>query len=132
MSNQHRFPGCILALASALLAPSLPAQTSLTIGTVAAYPGTTVSVPVSLNKATNVAALQMDFSFDPTRATPGSAVIGPRLSKHVLRSREIAPGVHRLLVYATASGSTTVSNRGIVARLQRLLVQQPDGSFAPP
>jgi Cohesin domain len=93
------------------------AQTSLSVGTVRGYPGLTVSVPVQIGKATNVTAAQFDVTYDPGKVTPADSVLGASLSNHVIRSREIAPGVRRVLLYSTANSSITVTSRAEVARM---------------
>lgn len=85
---------------AASAAQQIPRPTSLTVGNVPGYPGTTVYVPISSRQATNIVAAQFDLAYSPTRATPGTAALAPAHAGHTIRSREVAPGVHRAIVYS--------------------------------
>ncbi|HKQ40137.1 MAG TPA: cohesin domain-containing protein [Verrucomicrobiae bacterium] len=95
-----------IVLATLLGAIHLPAQTSLSIGSQPAFPGATVNVPVNLTRATNVVAAQFDVTFDPSRASSGPAVGDAR---QTVVSREVAPGVRRVLVFSRQN--TVITNR---------------------
>ena len=96
-----------------LLSPVLArADTTLAVGNASAYPGSTVPLGIVLRSATNMTAAQFDLSFNPSKVAPSAPFLGSALSNHVMKSREIAPGVHRLLVYSLANASITVTNRG--------------------
>jgi Cohesin domain len=96
---------------------SLLGQTSLSIGNTPGFPGVNVSVPAIVGKATNVVAAQFDVSFDTSKVTAGAASQGGGAPNHFVRSREIAPGVRRVVVYSLSATSGTVSNQGAVAML---------------
>jgi hypothetical protein len=98
----------ILALAVAsFMPPASFAQTSLNVANVPGYPGAMVSVPVSLRNtecrmmhAECVVAAQFDVAFNVGKVNAGGAVGTTRLANHTVKSREIAPGVRRTLVYS--------------------------------
>src|SRR6266699_3566829 len=54
-------------------------QTSLSVGTAPGYPGSTVSVPVTLRQASNVVAAQFDVAFNPDKVSGADASLGPAL-----------------------------------------------------
>ncbi len=99
----------VLAL---FLSPALVAkgQTLLSVGSAPAYPGATVSVPVSFIRATNVVAAQFDVAFDPSRVASGAAQTDPVSPRHTVLSREVAPGVRRVLVYSLQNAAITNRN----------------------
>ena len=90
----------ILPLALCLFAASALAQTTVEIQSVRGYPGQTATVPFFARKATNVVAAQFDLAYAPGHGTLREPVLAARHSNHVVRSREIAPGVRRVLVYS--------------------------------
>jgi len=55
--------------------------------------------------------------FDPARVSPTALVPGRILSNHVVRTREIAPGVRRVLAYSYVNAPFTVTNSGVAAIL---------------
>ncbi len=100
----------VLLLAAWLMTFSVQAQTVLSVGSAPAYPGASISVPVSLIRPTNVVAAQFDIAFDPARVASGSAQPDPASPRHSVLSREIAPGVRRVLVYSTQNLAITNRN----------------------
>src|SRR5262245_59626136 len=76
------------------------AQPSLNLGTSAGYTGATVSLPVTLRGEANMVAAQLDVAFNPARVTEAGLLASGRLSNHVVRTREVAPGVFRVLAYS--------------------------------
>lgn len=93
-------------------AQSVWGQSAFNVGVVPGYPGQVASVPIRLEQLTNVVATQFDLAFNPNKASPQQVLRGVRLTNHVVRAREIAPGVLRLLIYSrhrlTVPGSNTV------------------------
>ena len=87
----------------------LCAETRLTFPTLPGYPGVTVPVPVRLTRATNVTAGQFDVAYDPVRIIASAPELGFGAPNHVFRSREISPGVHRVLFYSL--NNAVASNR---------------------
>lgn len=83
----------------------LHAQASLSVGNAHAFPGTTVSVPVNVTRATNVVAAQFEIAYDTNRVF--SAAASSSSSRRVVKSREIAPGLRRVVAYAIASPLST-------------------------
>lgn len=73
---------------------------TLSIGSGPAYPGATASAPIRLTKATNVVAAQFDVSYNPSKVLAGTPVRGSQMGGHILRSREISPGVVRIVEYS--------------------------------
>jgi len=103
------------SLAAMLFASSpVIAQTSLTVGTVPGFPGATVPVPVTLRQrgGSSAVAAQFDLAFNSGKISPLTALRGDQLTNHVIRSRQIAPGVERVLIYSritTAMGGINVN-----------------------
>ncbi len=73
---------------------------TLSVGITPGTPGQISFVPLSLRRATNAVAAQFDVTFDPVRVSAGDALPGSPFPSHVVRSRELAPGLHRVLVYS--------------------------------
>ena len=80
------------------------AQTSLSVGNAPGYPGATISVPVTLRQSGNAVAAQFDVTFNSARVSALEASRGERLTNHVIRSRQIAPGVERVLICSLNNG----------------------------
>ena len=97
----------ILAIAMALSADPLVAQTLLSVGSTPAYPGATVNVPVNLAHATNVVAAQFDVAYDASRVSSSAVVPDPHSTRHTVVSREIAPGLRRVLVFSRQNAAIT-------------------------
>ena len=98
----------VLAAAAGLGSHAANGQTLLSLGSLPAYPGSSVNVPVHLSRATNVVAAQFDISFDPDRVAAGPAFADPAsASRHTILSREIAPGVRRVLVFSRQNSVLT-------------------------
>ena len=84
-----RFAGFIAAL---FAAEAGFAQTSLSIGTVPGYPGTTVQVPVALRQApSSTVAAQLDVAFNPAKVSALEALRGERLSNLAEFARGLNP-----------------------------------------
>jgi hypothetical protein len=105
------------SVAATMAAQSGLAQTSLSVGTVRGYPGVTASVPVLVAKARNVTAAQFDVDFIASKVTSAASLLGASIINHIVRSREIAPGVRRILVYSLANSSFTATGRTDVATM---------------
>ena len=120
----------ILALAAASVAPSsLCAQTSLSVGNVPGYPGAIVFVPVSLRQpAGGAVAAQFDVAFNAGKVSGGGPVATARLAQHTVKSREIAPGVRRTLVYSLSNTNMTGTNGSIVQMPFTVSPQETVGS----
>ena len=100
----------LISLISAL--PSqIFAQASLNVGVAPGFPGATVSVPVTLRQPSGrVVAAQFDLAFDASKVSALAALRGEGLTNHVIRSRQIAPGVERVLIYSVANAPVTPTN----------------------
>ena len=91
------------------------AQITLSVGNVPGYPGAMVSVPVSLRQPGGGAvAAQFDVSFNASKISGGVPVGTVRLANHTIKSREIAPGVRRTLVYSLSNTNVAGTNGPIV------------------
>ncbi|MDZ4861685.1 MAG: cohesin domain-containing protein [Candidatus Hydrogenedentes bacterium] len=90
---------------------------TLSIATVIGYPGQSVTVPVRGVRLTNFAAMQFDVRYDSTHVTPGAVTKVSPLSDQIIRSREIAPGVRRVVLYSLVNRSLTFTNTGSLANL---------------
>jgi hypothetical protein len=104
-------------------------QTSLTVGNTPGFPGTTVSVPVSARRATNIVAAQFDVAFTPGKVASGDATLGTVFGQHVIQSREIAPGIRRVVVYSFSNA--TLQTNGFAATLPFQLSPQEHDSSGP-
>ena len=93
----------ILVVLCVVVAASAPAQTSIEVQSVRGYPGQTASVPFTVRKATNLVAAQFDLAYNSAHATLHEPELAARYTNHVVRSREIAPGVRRMLVYSRSN-----------------------------
>jgi len=111
----HYIPVLLLA------APSAFPQNSVSVGNVPGFPGTTVPVPVSLRqRGGSAVAAQFDVAFNSGKVSALEALRGERLTNHVIRSRQIAPGVERVLIYSLAGaamGGTNVAMANIPFRI---------------
>jgi len=100
-----------IALTAAWFIPDgASAQTSLSVGNVPGYPGATVTVPVNLRRGGNVVATQFDVAFNPGKVSALEVLRGERLTNHVIRSRQIAPGVERVLIYSLNNAKLPATN----------------------
>jgi hypothetical protein len=110
--------GCLASLTALALATSGRAQSSLTVGSVPAYPGTVAAVPIGLRQAPGSAvAMQLDLNFDPGKVSLQDALRNERLTNHVVRTRRMADGVERVLVYSLDNAAIPGTNT-TVASLQ--------------
>src|SRR5262245_34030308 len=83
-----------------MIPPEVHTQTSLTVANTPGYPGATDAVPVRVAKATNIVAAQFDVAFNPAKVIAGAPTLTAANAGHIVRSREIAPGVRRTIVYS--------------------------------
>src|SRR5262245_10278186 len=94
---------------------SMAAETSLSIGNMPGSPGDTVTVPIHLRQpSSDVVAMQFDVTFEPARVSAGAAVGTTRLTSHTVKSREIAPGIRRTLVYSPGNAVVSGTNGSVV------------------
>ena len=70
-----------------------------------------------MRRTTNVAAAQFDVAYNTAKVTAGEVVPGTVFSNHVVRTREIAPGVQRVLVFSRANAAVTVTNAGTAVEI---------------
>jgi len=93
------------------------ADSSVAIGSARGYPNTTASAPVIFRKVTNVVAAQFDVSFDTSKVSSGDPVPGALLANQIVKSREIAPGIRRTLIYSLSNSPLTTTNSAVIAGL---------------
>ncbi len=100
-----------LGLIAGVLIPirAVPAEATVSVGYTPAYPGSTVAVPIQISRATNVVAAQYDVAFDPNKVSGSAPELALGAPDHVFRSREVSPGVYRVLLYSLNNAVT--SNR---------------------
>lgn len=79
---------------------AVASEPRLTLGNAPGYPGAPTSVPLLLRDATNVVALQLDVTFNPDTVGATPDAMTQSIGGRVVKSREIAPGVLRVLVYS--------------------------------
>src|SRR5947209_5126603 len=113
--NANRYGLIVALLALVLPNQRANAAASLTIGSLPGYPGATVSLPVRLQKATNAMAAQFDVAFNSSKASGGEVLPSSLPSNYAVRSREIAPGVRRVLVYPRGNALLQSSSFGLSA-----------------
>lgn len=91
------------------------AQNTVAVGSSPGYPNVTVQVPVVLRNADEVVAAQFDVAYNSTKVSAdlGRGLIS-RTSNHVVRVRQISPGVQRVLIYSLTNSAIVRSNGGLV------------------
>jgi hypothetical protein len=95
----------------------LSAQTAVSVGNTPGYPGLTVSLPVSLKNITNVVAAQFDVAYNPAKIGAGTVLPGAAASNHIVKAREISPGLYRIITYSLLNAKIPITNRGDVAKI---------------
>src|SRR4030095_8398181 len=121
----------MLVLGIGLLAGPVCGQTSLSVGNGPGDPGATVSLPVRLRQpAGSMVAPQFDMTFNAGKVSALAAVRGERLTNHVIRSREIMPGVQRVLIYSLGNAAVIETN-ATVAHLPFTVSQAAFGGSGP-
>ena len=100
--NSERRPNrlCFEIWIFLLLASSTEAAT-ISVGNTRGYPGQTATAPITARAATNIVAAQFDLAYNAGKGTLNPPALSGRYSNHVMRSREISPGMRRVLVYST-------------------------------
>lgn len=94
-----------VVLATVRMVTAQPVETNaatISAALVRGIPGSTVNMPLSFGHTGTVAAVQYDLSFNPTRMSAGT-LTGDPVTNAVLRSRQIAPGQYRVLVYRSGA-----------------------------
>jgi RHS repeat-associated protein len=91
----------ILAVGLALAMPMGSSAQSLAIGSDVGAPGGQVEVPLSYS-GDGVHHLQVDVDYDATALSPVSVTAGPAGADHLVDWAVVAPGVLRIVVYATS------------------------------
>ena len=103
--------GCLVALWC--ITEHCAGQTSVTVGHAPGYPGATVNLPVHLRQGSNVVAVQFDVAFHSGKVSALDALRGAQLTNHVFRSRQIAPGVERVLIYSLNNAAVALTNLAV-------------------
>ena len=85
-------------------------QTSLSVGNVPGYPGATVAMPVTLRQGGDAVAAQFDVTFNHGKVSALDTLRGVQLTDPVIRSRQIAPGVERVLIYSRNNAGIQKTN----------------------
>jgi hypothetical protein len=94
-------------------ANSLPAdEPAFSVANIRSFSGLTPTVSTFIQDSTNVVAVQFDLTYDSTRLTALDVPPGSAPANHVVRSREIAPGLRRVLLYSLDNSSITLTNVG--------------------
>jgi hypothetical protein len=118
---------CVVLGVSAGLSPRLArADATLSIGNAPGYPGAVVAVPVALSRATNVVAAQFDVAFNPGKVASGAALPGPASGNPIVVSREISPGLRRVVVFSL--NNTVITNRTLAQLTFTVPTQERIGS----
>ncbi len=64
---------------------------------------------------TNAVAAQFDLSFNDNKVTSDGVVPGTSLADHTVKSRLVAPGVRRVLIYSLNNSAIPSTNRAIAS-----------------
>jgi hypothetical protein len=97
---------------------AVPAQNTETnaavirVGVVRGFPGETVSVPIAITHTGAVSAVQFDMNYQTARMTASLLQSALPPEGIVIRSRPVAPGRYRFLVYSTGVSALS-TNVGI-------------------
>ena len=106
MNIRCKLTSLVAAAAVAFLATPCAAQrlstnaASLGVALVRGFPGGLSQLPISLGNTGTVVAAQFDLSYPSAHLSPGSLAPGNFANDVVVRSRQIAPGVLRYLIYS--------------------------------
>jgi len=99
----------VLVLVTIFVKPAFSA--SVSAGLVRGYPGTSVPMPVAMDRASNVVAVQFELSFDSKKITPDATMSLTNFRNYTVRSREIAPGVVRTILYSLSRDTLRTNGR---------------------
>lgn len=100
-SSRPRLAGW-LALVMLAAVDAVGGERRLSVGDVAGQPGLTLALPVEISSYDELVAAQFEILYDASVLSLGEVVTGPALAGHVVASREISPGVRRVVVYSRA------------------------------
>jgi hypothetical protein len=108
---------------------STSGQTALDLEHVPGTFGATAFVPVHLrHPPREVVAAQFDTVHEPGNLHSDTPVRTERLAQHIVKSRELAPGVRRTLVYSLSNASVTGTNGPILRLPFQVPAQDHDGA----
>lgn len=133
MRNKKNLAGAaeVSAGLALVLAGTASAQTTLGLGNAPGFPGAVVAVPAGLRpSAGGAVAMQFDVAFNSGKVSALDALRGERLTNHVIRSRQIAPGVERVLIYSLSNAALAGTNL-TVASLPFAVAPAERGSSGP-
>src|SRR6185436_8780523 len=100
----------LVAMAAVIPVSSL-ADSSVNLGYTPGYPGATVPVPVTIRQSQAVAVgAQFEVEFNAGKVSALAALRGEQLTNHVIRSRQVVPGVERVLIYSLAGAAVPGTN----------------------
>lgn len=119
----------VFALACSLNCIPLRAQTSLNVGNTPGFKGTIVSVPITVIRASNLVAAQFDISYDTNKVSPAVATASLLAPGHFVRTREVSPGVRRVVTYAINSPLST--DHATIGQMPFLLSDNARGGSGP-
>jgi len=69
----------------------------------------------SPQRVTNAVAAQFDLSFNEDKVTSDGVLAGASLADHTVKSRLVAPGVRRVLIYSLNNSAISSTNRVIAS-----------------
>ncbi|MCS1417398.1 MAG: hypothetical protein M2R46_05152 [Verrucomicrobia subdivision 3 bacterium] len=93
---------CSILAVFVLRASAVVAGTTVTVLDQTARPGTTVSIPISLETDAEVVGIQLDIRFDADRFVASTATGDDNLPSDIrVKASNLAPGRQRLVVYGT-------------------------------
>jgi hypothetical protein len=105
-------------LGSVLLADlNSRAASLLSVDNAPGYPGATVPLTIRMAHTTNVVGAQFDLNFNPDKVASGPMLPGGGFSNNIVRSREVAPGVRRVIAYSLLNKPITITNSGVIGNV---------------
>jgi hypothetical protein len=119
------------AIALLVLAPSLLAGTLVEVAHVRGFPGATVAVPVLIAGNEAFTAAQFEVGFDPSRSTAQPVSLGSASTNHVIRSRVVAPGIQRTVLYSPTNARIAATNTSLLAVLAFALAAEERAGSGP-
>jgi hypothetical protein len=85
-------------------------------------------VPIYLAQASNLLVTQFDLAFNTGKVSPAGAALAPRAAGQRVKSKDVAPGVKRVLAYSLARSAPVGTNRTIATVPFTLALREYIGS----
>lgn len=92
--------GAAMAAGLLAIAPRAVTDTQIAVVSQNALDGTTIELPVLIDSTEDVAAVQFDLRYNMNRFASGTAQLPGALGDFEVRSRNLAPGTVRIIVFS--------------------------------